>query len=138
MIDEALSLRSSSASELYDPDGPGDIIEVLLSCDNVPMRVTVVKSILETCLDGQNKWRKKVTGWYPGEGKRKRGRPQRRWDDDIRRVAVVMCNRVAQEKIECLPPNIESNKYVVIGIVYSDYWAARVDHRSRRPRGTRQ
>ncbi|GBP50359.1 hypothetical protein EVAR_32604_1 [Eumeta japonica] len=45
---------------------------------------------------GHDKWNKKVTRWYPREGKRKRGRPQKRWDDDIRRVAGAMWNRVAQ------------------------------------------
>ncbi|GBP56103.1 hypothetical protein EVAR_43867_1 [Eumeta japonica] len=43
-------------------------------------------------------WSKRVTRWYPSEGKRKRGRPQKRWDDDIRQVAGVMWNRVAQDR----------------------------------------
>ncbi|GBP91608.1 LINE-1 retrotransposable element ORF2 protein [Eumeta japonica] len=49
---------------------------------------------------GQDKWSKRVTWWYPREGKRKRGRPQKRWDDDVRRVAGVTWNRVAQERKE--------------------------------------
>lgn len=49
---------------------------------------------------GHDKWSKKVTMWYPREGKRKRGRPQKRWDDDIREVAGVMWNRVALERTE--------------------------------------
>lgn len=49
---------------------------------------------------GHDKWSKKITGWYPREGKRKRGRPQKRWDDDIREVAGVTWNRVAQERKE--------------------------------------
>ena len=49
---------------------------------------------------GQDKWSKIVTRWYPREGKRKRGRPQKRWDDDIRQVAGVMWNRVAHERHE--------------------------------------
>ncbi|XP_075990548.1 uncharacterized protein LOC142986144 [Anticarsia gemmatalis] len=49
---------------------------------------------------GHDKWSKKVTRWYPREGKRKRGRPQKRWDDEIREVAGVMWNRVAQERVE--------------------------------------
>ena len=38
--------------------------------------------------------------WYPRESKRNRGRPQKRWDDDIRQVAGVTWNRVAQERVE--------------------------------------
>lgn len=49
---------------------------------------------------GHDKWSKRVTRWYPREGKKKRGRPHKRWDDDIRQVAGVMWNRVAQERKE--------------------------------------
>ncbi|GBP48071.1 LINE-1 retrotransposable element ORF2 protein [Eumeta japonica] len=49
---------------------------------------------------GHDKCSKRVTRWYPGEGKRKKGRPQKRWDDDIRQVAGVMWNRVAQDRNE--------------------------------------
>ncbi|CAH2266446.1 jg24411 [Pararge aegeria aegeria] len=49
---------------------------------------------------GHEKWSKKVTWWYPREGKRKSGRPQKRWDDDVRQVAGVTWNRVAQERKE--------------------------------------
>lgn len=49
---------------------------------------------------GHDKWSKRVTWWYPREGKRKRGRPQKRWDDDVRQVAGVTWNRVAQERKE--------------------------------------
>ncbi|GBP41255.1 hypothetical protein EVAR_32981_1 [Eumeta japonica] len=49
---------------------------------------------------GHDKWSKRVTRWYLREGKRKRGRPQIRWDDDIRQVAGVMWNRVAQGRNE--------------------------------------
>ncbi|OWR49787.1 hypothetical protein KGM_200395 [Danaus plexippus plexippus] len=34
------------------------------------------------------------------ESKRKRGRPQKRWDHDIRQVAGVTWNRVTQERCE--------------------------------------
>ncbi|GBP58041.1 Mediator of DNA damage checkpoint protein 1 [Eumeta japonica] len=37
---------------------------------------------------------------YPREGKRKRGRPEKKWDDDIRQVAGVTWNRVAQDRRE--------------------------------------
>ncbi|CAG4987883.1 unnamed protein product [Colias eurytheme] len=49
---------------------------------------------------GHDKWSKRVTWWYPREGKRKRGRPQKRWDDDVRQVAGATWNRVAQERKE--------------------------------------
>ncbi|GBP42023.1 hypothetical protein EVAR_95022_1 [Eumeta japonica] len=49
---------------------------------------------------GHDKWSKRVTRWYPREGKRKRDRPQKRWDDDIRQVAGVIWNRVAQDRNE--------------------------------------
>ncbi|GBP25799.1 Putative uncharacterized transposon-derived protein F52C9.6 [Eumeta japonica] len=49
---------------------------------------------------GHGKWNKKGTRWYPREGKRKRGRPQKRWDDDIREVAGAMWNRVAPDRSE--------------------------------------
>ena len=51
-------------------------------------------------LRGQDKWSKRVTVWYPREGKRARGRPQKRWDDDIRQVAGITWHRVAQERAE--------------------------------------
>uniref|UniRef100_A0A2H1W1L4 SFRICE_005845 n=1 Tax=Spodoptera frugiperda TaxID=7108 RepID=A0A2H1W1L4_SPOFR len=41
-----------------------------------------------------------VTQWYPRNGKRKRGRPQKRWDDDIRQVAGITWGRVAIERPE--------------------------------------
>ncbi|GBP17191.1 hypothetical protein EVAR_17310_1 [Eumeta japonica] len=49
---------------------------------------------------GEEKWSKIVTRWYPREGKRKRGRPEKKWDDDIRQVAGVTWNRVAQDRRE--------------------------------------
>ncbi|GBP09530.1 Putative uncharacterized transposon-derived protein F52C9.6 [Eumeta japonica] len=49
---------------------------------------------------GEEKWSKIVTRWYPREGKRKRGRPENKWDDDIRQVAGVTWNRVTQDRRE--------------------------------------
>lgn len=49
---------------------------------------------------GKDKWSKIVTQWYPREGKRKRGRQQKRWDDDIRQVAGITWSRVARERPE--------------------------------------
>ncbi|GBP29854.1 hypothetical protein EVAR_20183_1 [Eumeta japonica] len=55
----------------------------------------------------EDKWSKIVTRWYPREGKRKRGRPQKRWGHPIffvvylfslRQVAGVTWKRVAQER----------------------------------------
>lgn len=45
-----------------------------------------------------DKWSKIVTRWYPSESKRKRDRPQKRLDDDMRQVAGVTWNIVAQER----------------------------------------
>ncbi|GBP52344.1 Putative uncharacterized transposon-derived protein F52C9.6 [Eumeta japonica] len=49
---------------------------------------------------GKDKWSKIITQWYPRDGKRKRGRPQKRWDDDIRQVAGKTWSRVARERSE--------------------------------------
>lgn len=49
---------------------------------------------------GWDKWSKMVTQWYPRNGKRKRGRPQKRWDDNIRQVAGITWGRVAIERPE--------------------------------------
>ena len=49
---------------------------------------------------GKDKWSKTITQWYPRDGKRKRGRPQKRWDDDIRQVAGTTWGRVAIERPE--------------------------------------
>ncbi|GBP35269.1 hypothetical protein EVAR_19490_1 [Eumeta japonica] len=49
---------------------------------------------------GEEKWSKIVTRWYLREGKRKRDRPEKKWDDDIRQVAGVTWNRVAQDRRE--------------------------------------
>ncbi|GBP15298.1 5'-nucleotidase [Eumeta japonica] len=48
---------------------------------------------------GKDKWSKLITHWYPREGKRKRGRQQKRWDDDIRKVGITW-SRVARERSE--------------------------------------
>ncbi|GBP88125.1 hypothetical protein EVAR_63933_1 [Eumeta japonica] len=48
---------------------------------------------------GKDKWSKIITQWYPRDGKRKRGRPQKRWDDDIRQVAGKTWRRVARERL---------------------------------------
>ena len=49
---------------------------------------------------GKDKWSKLVTQWYPREGKRKKGRPPRRWEDDIRQVAGKTWHRVASNRRE--------------------------------------
>ncbi|KAJ8712370.1 hypothetical protein PYW07_000868 [Mythimna separata] len=49
---------------------------------------------------GKEKWNKILTQWYPREGNRKRGRQQKRWDDDIRQVAGKTWTRVARERSE--------------------------------------
>lgn len=49
---------------------------------------------------GKQKWCKIVTEWYPREGQRRRGRPQKRWDDDICQVAGKTWYRVARDRQE--------------------------------------
>ena len=47
-----------------------------------------------------SKWARKTTEWTPREGKRARGRPKRRWRDDIERKAGTKWTQVAQSRIE--------------------------------------
>ena len=49
---------------------------------------------------GKDKWSKLTTQWYLREGKRKKGRPQKRWGDDIKHVADTTWNRIAQDRHE--------------------------------------
>lgn len=48
--------------------------------------------------DQTNKWAKKVAEWYPREGKRKRGRPTKRWDEDLRAAAGTMWRRKTYDR----------------------------------------
>ena len=45
-----------------------------------------------------NRWTKRCTDWQPRLGERGRGRPPRRWRDDIRRVEGTAWQRAAQER----------------------------------------
>ncbi|GBP72876.1 Putative uncharacterized transposon-derived protein F52C9.6 [Eumeta japonica] len=47
---------------------------------------------------GNDKCSKIITQWYPRDAKRKRGKPQKRWDHDIRQVAGKTWSRVARER----------------------------------------
>ncbi|GBP39362.1 Putative uncharacterized transposon-derived protein F52C9.6 [Eumeta japonica] len=42
------------------------------------------------------KWAKLVSEWYPREANRKRGRPLRRWDDDLKATAGSIWRRKCQ------------------------------------------
>ena len=48
-------------------------------------------------LRGNDKWSKTVTTWYPRNGKRKRGRPFMRWDDELTQHAGKLWTRVAKD-----------------------------------------
>jgi len=45
-----------------------------------------------------DKWAKKTTVWWPREGSRARGRPKRRWRDDIEEKAGSRWMRRAQDR----------------------------------------
>ena len=44
-----------------------------------------------------NRWTKRCTEWQPRRGKRSRGRPCRRWQDDITRKEGTTWNRKAAD-----------------------------------------
>ena len=45
-----------------------------------------------------NRWTKRCTEWQPRRGKRPRGRPNRRWQDDITRKEGTSWNRKATDR----------------------------------------
>jgi hypothetical protein len=45
-----------------------------------------------------NRWSKRVLEWTPRLGKRRVGRPQARWSDDMRRAAGRSWMRVAEDR----------------------------------------
>ncbi|CAF4744183.1 unnamed protein product [Pieris macdunnoughi] len=44
------------------------------------------------------KWSKIVTEWYPRDGKRRRGRPRKRWEDELKLTAGYNWRRVANDR----------------------------------------
>lgn len=46
----------------------------------------------------QEKWSKTVTDWYPRDGKRKRGRQRKRWEDELKLTAGPNWRRVARDR----------------------------------------
>ncbi|XP_064076016.1 uncharacterized protein LOC135194477 [Vanessa tameamea] len=66
---------------------------------DITLKIKRLKDLGHT-LRGQDKWSKRVTVSYPRGGKRTRGRPQKRWDGDIKQVAGVTWSKVAQERAE--------------------------------------
>ncbi|GBP85483.1 Putative uncharacterized transposon-derived protein F52C9.6 [Eumeta japonica] len=44
------------------------------------------------------KWSRLVTEWYPRDGKRSRGRPNKRWEDDLRKIAGPVWSRLARDR----------------------------------------
>ena len=45
-----------------------------------------------------NRWTKRLTEWQPRAGKRRRGRPKRRWRDDITVYISMTWARIAQDR----------------------------------------
>ncbi|CAH2226365.1 jg22998 [Pararge aegeria aegeria] len=43
-------------------------------------------------------WAKDITEWYPRDGKRRRGRPFRRWEDDLRSTAGPLWTRKTHDR----------------------------------------
>lgn len=48
--------------------------------------------------DKLGKWSRKVTEWYPRDGKRNRGRQNSRWEDELKRTAGPNWRRVTQDR----------------------------------------
>lgn len=46
----------------------------------------------------RNKWSKDVTMWYPRDGKRRKGRQRKRWEDDIKKMAGTTWRRKATNR----------------------------------------
>lgn len=49
---------------------------------------------------GDDRWSKVVTNWYPREGKRRKGKPLKRWEDDLVKMAGKNWMRTARERKE--------------------------------------
>ncbi|PZC78294.1 hypothetical protein B5X24_HaOG202299 [Helicoverpa armigera] len=48
----------------------------------------------------QEKWTRLVTEWCPLDGRRSRGRPTKRWEDDLKGVAGPTWSRTAKNRTE--------------------------------------
>ncbi|GBP61929.1 hypothetical protein EVAR_44985_1 [Eumeta japonica] len=46
----------------------------------------------------EKKWIKEVTVWCPRDGKRRKGRPKIRWEDDMKKVIGITWERNAENK----------------------------------------
>ncbi|GBP23911.1 hypothetical protein EVAR_86288_1 [Eumeta japonica] len=44
------------------------------------------------------KWSRIISEWYPRDGKRNKGRPIKRWEDDIKGVAGPEWTRIARDR----------------------------------------
>ena len=47
-----------------------------------------------------NKWTKKATEWTPKDGNRTRGRPKRRWRDELEETGGKLWTRMAHDREE--------------------------------------
>ena len=80
-----------------------------ISCSEIRKR-TMIIDIIEYTLKQKwrwaghvarmkdNSWAKRCTEWQPRRGKRSRGRPSRRWQDDITRKEGTAWNRKATDR----------------------------------------
>ncbi|CAH2250851.1 jg10233 [Pararge aegeria aegeria] len=50
------------------------------------------------CRQKQDRWAKRVTEWYPREGKRSRGRQRIRWSDDFVKMMGATWQRLARDR----------------------------------------
>ncbi|XP_030025374.2 uncharacterized protein LOC115443910 [Manduca sexta] len=71
------------------------VTDVLTRIDNLKWRWTghMLRST-------QEKWSKIVTDWYPRDGKRKRGRQCKRWEDELKLTAGPNWRRVARDRAQ--------------------------------------
>ncbi len=62
------------------------------------------------------KWNKIATSWTPKERKRRRGRPQIRWVDEVDKVTGFCWSKIAQDR----------KKWADLAEAYAQSWAASV------------
>ncbi|GBP88546.1 Retrovirus-related Pol polyprotein from type-2 retrotransposable element R2DM; Endonuclease [Eumeta japonica] len=56
-------------------------------------------NIKDICCERKNeKWTRIISEWYPRDGKKNKGRPIKRWEDDIKGVAGPEWTRIARDR----------------------------------------
>ncbi len=61
----------------------------------------------------ENRWEKHIFKWIPYNGKRRKGRPKRRWKDELREYAGILWGRDARVR----------EHWKKVGEVYAQRWA---------------